>query len=464
MTATATATRQEIFFLAERVGNSTYKAGATSDWDAAQRLLDAGPAWKALMVVRVNNAEQLERLIARKFKQQQMSDGEWFALSSDHLQFVRSLAQKASDDYRRANPKAAPDPKQKKPSSSGQSQKPPGERRQQTAGASRKKTQSPPKTDAQTEQARAADHSAKAKADSHWQDPVKDQQGECEIAASVWVKSWLNEEVKQVGAMKELVAKYVAWRPVDCALASKLARSAKSLVEDDCLQGLEKHGEYLSPLWVGKIDSAIKRLDGAATELLALTESFGRKDGRGAKAGNEAKKSRIRSKPDMGLILSMHLVGLLLTGTFLGIATHKPENQAGPEQSMEIEEPRATLEETQKDTEETEEDESLRTALEHQEKMRLVDKYGCRFHLIMRWARDEFAEVRVVSELPDATGFDQYKCEEIIRSKFGETEAERLKRLQELVNARPRNVEPNCGYPAVCFRQWPKADSGVTVK
>lgn len=174
---TATATRQEVFFLIERPGKGLYRAGATGDWNAAQQELNAGPAWRPMIVRRVNSAGQLERLIARKFKQQQMSDGVWFALSSDHLQFVVSLASKAADDYRRANPQAEPDP-----STSDQRQEPPRRRpsqpRQeattQTAEA-KEEVKPPPGAGRHTEQARAAAHSAKAKADAYWKEPTPQQ-------------------------------------------------------------------------------------------------------------------------------------------------------------------------------------------------------------------------------------------------------------------------------------------------
>lgn len=147
MTATATATR-EIFYLVEQPGRFLFKAGATNDWEAATAALSAGPAWRSCITARVNNADQLCRLIDRKYSDRLHGDSGWLALMPDQIQFVRSLALKAGDDFRRANPGCSASP-----------HKQPRKARKTAAAAKPKPAGTPGKKQPAEE--------AKAKADQH---------------------------------------------------------------------------------------------------------------------------------------------------------------------------------------------------------------------------------------------------------------------------------------------------------
>lgn len=174
---TATATR-EIFYLVEQPGRFLFKAGATDDWETASDELAAGPAWRPCIVVRVNDADQLCRLVGRKYNDRLHGDSGWLALMPDQLSFVRSLALKAGDDFQRANPDRPATP----PRPRRKAQRPPEpakaaatEQKAPPTGGSTRKASAEPKQQQPAdgpfwgqEQARKAARDAHARADAHW--------------------------------------------------------------------------------------------------------------------------------------------------------------------------------------------------------------------------------------------------------------------------------------------------------
>lgn len=85
-----------------------HKIGITNDWYRRQKELEVGTKTQPVHVVRVNDARQIESFLHRRFKAKRMPQSEWFQLSEEQLEFVRTTVLKARDDHQhQAQPSAA---------------------------------------------------------------------------------------------------------------------------------------------------------------------------------------------------------------------------------------------------------------------------------------------------------------------------------------------------------------------
>jgi len=92
--------KHSILYVIQHEDTGLHKIGITNDWSRRQRELELGIKTKAVHVVRVNDARQIESYLHRRFKAQRMPQSEWFNLDGEQLNFVRSTVLKARDDYR----------------------------------------------------------------------------------------------------------------------------------------------------------------------------------------------------------------------------------------------------------------------------------------------------------------------------------------------------------------------------
>jgi hypothetical protein len=89
-----------ILYVIRHLDTGLHKIGITNDWSRRQRELEVGTKTQPVHVVRVNDARQIERFLHRRFKANRMPQSEWFHLSDEQLDFVRTTVLKASDDHK----------------------------------------------------------------------------------------------------------------------------------------------------------------------------------------------------------------------------------------------------------------------------------------------------------------------------------------------------------------------------
>lgn len=100
--------RYSILYVIRHGETGLHKIGITNDWTRRQKELEVGPKTKAIHIVRVNDARQVEKYLHRRFAAKRMPQSEWFHLNEEELGFVRTTILKAKDDYVRAQNKKAP--------------------------------------------------------------------------------------------------------------------------------------------------------------------------------------------------------------------------------------------------------------------------------------------------------------------------------------------------------------------
>ena len=109
-----------ILYVIRSTTHELHKIGVTNNWNRRQQELEVGIKAEPVHVVRINNANSLEKYLHRRFKNKRLPQSEWFNLDDYELDFVRSAVLKAKNDYSRASgeqsapprpkPVAAPEP------------------------------------------------------------------------------------------------------------------------------------------------------------------------------------------------------------------------------------------------------------------------------------------------------------------------------------------------------------------
>jgi hypothetical protein len=93
-------TKASILYVLQHQETGHYLVGSTNDWGRCHREHQLGIKTRAIHVVRVNDAKQIEKFLYRRFELCSTSDSQWLNLDDDGLSFLRSTLLKARDDYR----------------------------------------------------------------------------------------------------------------------------------------------------------------------------------------------------------------------------------------------------------------------------------------------------------------------------------------------------------------------------
>ena len=89
-------------YLIREKSHGWHKIGITSNWDQRCKQLAVGSKTEKVLLVRVHNANQLEKRLHKRFDAVRLPQTEWFNLDGFQLAAVEAAFQQAADNYQAA--------------------------------------------------------------------------------------------------------------------------------------------------------------------------------------------------------------------------------------------------------------------------------------------------------------------------------------------------------------------------